>query len=323
LFTVVVADDPVGKPLSDLLPTGPTFPLKFPPFLTDITPAEVNGTRKMAFATTGSGSTGTGQSLHTIDGKQFNGEVGEVVLLNRVEEWQIFNQTTNIEHPFHIHINPFQVTEVLDVSVKLPAMSGTGTIVITAGSTTVTGTGTSFGKQVLVGYTVTAGGTTGTVASIQSETSLTLATPAPKTGGSGAFTFVAPKYVGDKASLNYPAQCFIDPFQPLEPAVYFPDPAHPDVPKLCGGETRVPTPRIWWDVFPMPLGTAATKVDGTAIKDPKTGLPIVLPGYFKMRSRFVDFPGYFVIHCHILAHEDRGMMTVVEVAPLSSPYSHH
>jgi hypothetical protein len=30
-----------------------------------------------------------------------------------------------------------------------------------------------------------------------------------------------------------------------------------------------------------------------------------------------------VIHCHILAHEDGGMMTVVEVAPSRSPYSHH
>ena len=29
------------------------------------------------------------------------------------------------------------------------------------------------------------------------------------------------------------------------------------------------------------------------------------------------------IHCHILAHEDRGMMTVVEVAPSQSPCSHH
>jgi FtsP/CotA-like multicopper oxidase with cupredoxin domain len=30
-----------------------------------------------------------------------------------------------------------------------------------------------------------------------------------------------------------------------------------------------------------------------------------------------------VLHCHILAHEDRGMMTVVEVAPLQTPFSHH
>ena len=48
-----------------------------------------------------------------------------------------------------------------------------------------------------------------------------------------------------------------------------------------------------------------------------------IPGYFKMRSRFVDYPGDFVTHCHILAHEDRGMMTVVRVVPLQAPLSHH
>ncbi len=32
-----------------------------------------------------------------------------------------------------------------------------------------------------------------------------------------------------------------------------------------------------------------------------------------MRTRFLDFTGTFVYHCHILAHEDAGMMGVVEV----------
>jgi hypothetical protein len=32
-----------------------------------------------------------------------------------------------------------------------------------------------------------------------------------------------------------------------------------------------------------------------------------------MRSRFVDYAGVFVQHCHILAHEDVGMMQLVEV----------
>jgi hypothetical protein len=78
------------------------------------------------------------------------------------------------------------------------------------------------------------------------------------------------------------------------------------------------TQRVWWDVFPIPAGEqfTYTKTDGTAAT-------ASIPGYFKMRSRFVDYPGYFVLHCHILAHEDRGMMTVVSVAPLQTPYSHH
>jgi FtsP/CotA-like multicopper oxidase with cupredoxin domain len=48
----------------------------------------------------------------------------------------------------------------------------------------------------------------------------------------------------------------------------------------------------------------------------------VVPGYFKMRSRFVDYAGRYVIHCHILAHEDRGMMTIVQVVPFATAYSH-
>jgi hypothetical protein len=44
-----------------------------------------------------------------------------------------------------------------------------------------------------------------------------------------------------------------------------------------------------------------------------------------MRSRFVDFPGVYVLHCHILAHEDRGMMTIVAVAqpPAALENVHH
>jgi FtsP/CotA-like multicopper oxidase with cupredoxin domain len=34
-----------------------------------------------------------------------------------------------------------------------------------------------------------------------------------------------------------------------------------------------------------------------------------------IRQRFTDFTGKFVFHCHILNHEDNGMMAVVEVVP--------
>ena len=50
---------------------------------------------------------------------------------------------------------------------------------------------------------------------------------------------------------------------------------------------------------------------------------IIIPGYFKMRSRFVDYPGAYVMHCHILIHEDRGMMFTVEVIPEPPLRVHH
>ena len=83
----------------------------------------------------------------------------------------------------------------------------------------------------------------------------------------------------------------------------------------------MPAPRIWWDVFPIPSGLGATDQGGNPINGPD-GKQIIAAGYFKMRSRFVDFAGTYVLHCHILAHEDRGMMTVVQVVPFTTPYSH-
>jgi len=37
------------------------------------------------------------------------------------------------------------------------------------------------------------------------------------------------------------------------------------------------------------------------------------PGSINFMTRFIDFTGKFVVHCHILQHEDLGMMRVVEV----------
>jgi FtsP/CotA-like multicopper oxidase with cupredoxin domain len=41
-----------------------------------------------------------------------------------------------------------------------------------------------------------------------------------------------------------------------------------------------------------------------------------------MRTRFSDYTGQYVLHCHILAHEDRGMMELVEVVP-NTTMQHH
>lgn len=42
-----------------------------------------------------------------------------------------------------------------------------------------------------------------------------------------------------------------------------------------------------------------------------------------MRSRFADHPGQYVLHCHILAYEDRGMMQLIEVVPNTTILKHH
>jgi FtsP/CotA-like multicopper oxidase with cupredoxin domain len=245
LLSVKVSGTPVA-PTSNAAQFIPSAP-SFPPFLTDITDAEVKGTKKIVFASTPPGLGG----MHTIDGKKFDGEVGAVVLLNTVEEWKVVNETYGppISHPFHIHINPFQVVEVFDPNATLTD---------------------------------------------------------PKTGST------VNKYVFDKRALKVQGQCYLDPngnpdnWKPCDPSPYL-----------------VQRNLIWWDVFPIPSGTTAKDADGNVFLNPATKAPIKVPGYFKMRSRFVDYTGTYVIHCHILAHEDRGMMTIVEVAPRRTPYSHH
>ena len=78
--------------------------------------------------------------MHTINGHKFDGNVGEVIMLNTVEEWKIDQQdrqrrpcktakssTTDppgvVDHPFHIHINPFQIVEFFDPNEVLPGTS--------------------------------------------------------------------------------------------------------------------------------------------------------------------------------------------------------
>jgi len=235
LATVKVSGTSVNMPFPDASPAK-----TFPDDLRDITDDEVRGTKIIDFGTVpqsfdNGAPPKSMAAIHTIDGQKFSGEVGVSVLLNKVEEWKITNNTTFITHPFHIHINPFQVTEVFAPNSTL------------------------------------ADGTT-------------------------------PMYVVST-----------DPNAPIQTGQCRVNPDKPDTWKPCVPSAPL-THRVWWDVFPIPSGVEAKKSDGTTI---------TINGYFKLRSRFVDYPGWFVIHCHILAHEDRGMMTVVEVTPLLSPYSHH
>ena len=248
----------------------PTFPV----FLTDIADSEVTGTNTIEFA-----SSPPFMAMHTIGGKKFDGEVGAVVLLNKVEEWKVVNRTfgPQIAHPFHIHINPFQVVEVFDPNAPL-IDPNTGQAPID-----------------------------------------------PKTGKpyiDPQTNKVAVKYTFHPDNLA-PGQCYLNP---NDPKTW--NPAGADPLRPCNApppnQKNPPRPKIWWDVFPIPSGYGPT-TDAAGNNDllNNQGQPVLVPGYFKMRSRFVDYPGFYVLHCHILAHEDRGMMTIVEVAPMRTPYSHH
>src|ERR1044072_7285981 len=119
LLTVNVTGTPVDPNSNGakFIPNAPAFP----PFLKDVDDKEISGTKRLVFGSTPPGNPPAQPAMHTIDNKKFDGEVGEVVLLNRAEEWKVENATygPKIAHPFHIHINPFQVTEIFDPNEAL------------------------------------------------------------------------------------------------------------------------------------------------------------------------------------------------------------
>ena len=175
-----------------------TYP-KFPPFLKDIDSQAIRIRRTLDFGWLPRGhELGGGTEpapKFTIDDRQFTGDrYDQTMILGDYEEWTLLNTTARIAHPFHIHVNPFQVVEIFDPNA---------------------------------------------------------------------------------------------PERHYKPEKNF----------------------VWQDVIAIP----PAKSDGdTVILDPATGRARE-PGYVRIRHPFVDFPGSYVLHCHMLAHEDRGMMQLVRV----------
>jgi FtsP/CotA-like multicopper oxidase with cupredoxin domain len=269
-----VATGPSAEPVMRMLPKmGPR-----PDFLKDIGDNVISNRipRDLKFHT----ENVAGPSEHKIDGFKFGeGPPWVIDKIGVAEEWKIINSTptTNnaIDHPFHIHINPFQVTAVFDPNEPL-----TDTAHHAVFDTT------NPAKPVVVPrYYIVSGPS------------------------------------ANKTWLNN--QCALDP---ANPATLVPC-AKPLV-QMPNGPPQPPivSTNIWWDVFPIP---AAGTFKPTAQPGQPAPAPIIIPGYFKLRSWFVDYFGNYVIHCHILAHEDRGMMVEVQAAPSmwktagSMPMQHH
>ena len=96
-------------------------------------------------------------------------------------------------------------------------------------------------------------------------------------------------------SVAHPFHIHINPFQIIRI----------DTPTAQNKYTPYTPPKdyIWQDVIAIP--PAIISKDGKQIT----------PGKVTIRQTYVDFTGTYVLHCHILAHEDRGMMQLVRVVP--------
>jgi FtsP/CotA-like multicopper oxidase with cupredoxin domain len=270
LFYVRVRSDlpPATGNRTKFIPNAPDFPH----FLRDITDADVGGKDNRAVTFSSLAPTQTSYTMHMINGHKFqDNDQFQKVTSGAVEQWKIVNQSYGslpnsvvakwppniqnqlpnsaiVSHPFHIHVNPFQISEIFDPNQQV-----------------VNATGNRVQKYVF--------------------------------------------YQGSPGPPPNSVQCFLDVDQPD-----------------TWGDCHNPpfSHGIWWDVFPIPSGAIPTDANGNPFLD-KNGNLILAPGFFRMRSRFVDFRGTYVLHCHILAHEDRGMMQMVAVGPPFPPQGslHH
>ena len=106
IANIIVAGPPVEMSLpnaKDLQGLAPFKSLKE-------TPESV--TQRMTFGamTMANGQAATGLNIMNVNGKRFDGTVNRTLKLGRVDKW-ILNAGFS-KHPFHIHVNPFQVVDI-------------------------------------------------------------------------------------------------------------------------------------------------------------------------------------------------------------------
>ena len=103
LARVQVAGDTLDMPLPTKEEVAPLKPFK------DITDDEITGTQTAVFCVC---QDADGNTSFTINGKSFDENNVRELKLNAVEEWDVSVDPKSLApaHPFHIHVNPFQLT---------------------------------------------------------------------------------------------------------------------------------------------------------------------------------------------------------------------
>jgi FtsP/CotA-like multicopper oxidase with cupredoxin domain len=83
--------------------------------------AKIDNVRTLTFSEGGTDDNPT----FLLDGKEFNPNVvNQVMTLGTTEEWHLVNETSET-HPFHIHINPFQVISINGIPVDRKSLDDT------------------------------------------------------------------------------------------------------------------------------------------------------------------------------------------------------
>jgi FtsP/CotA-like multicopper oxidase with cupredoxin domain/peroxiredoxin len=101
-----------GEPLAMKLPTNAQMQQLRLPSIKD---EEITGQQKAQYGILLVGEKPNQKAVFTIDGKSFDMETARTLKLNDVEEWTLrsVNDVGAVTHPFHIHVNPFEVTSIM------------------------------------------------------------------------------------------------------------------------------------------------------------------------------------------------------------------
>jgi FtsP/CotA-like multicopper oxidase with cupredoxin domain len=132
------------------------------------------------------------------------------------------------------------------------------------------------------------------------------------------------KIVNNSAiAINHPFHIHINPFQ-VNRVVYYPGDPFADLFAELNAASAAGSP-IWLDVLPLPLPRADTTyrtkprggVDTVVTQIPNTASAVITQRYDPflgcVDGKCGQPTGQFVMHCHILGHEERGMMQVLEI----------
>lgn len=105
----------------------PTLPTQLPTTLLpydDFSTAKIDNTRTLTFKVGGTEN----NPVYLLDGKEFNADtISQIMELDTTEVWNLVNESDEA-HPFHIHINPFQVVSINGQPVDRPGYDDTFSI---------------------------------------------------------------------------------------------------------------------------------------------------------------------------------------------------
>jgi FtsP/CotA-like multicopper oxidase with cupredoxin domain len=125
LAKFVVTEDDAGQPMSQIeqMKFTPGIPWEGPPGVATIQPSEIKRRRHFVFDIDGDTCTLPYQQSRINDTVYRTDTVDFEIEQGTVEEWVLINPTGGT-HPFHVHVNAFQVKEAYSAQVPDPKLVG-------------------------------------------------------------------------------------------------------------------------------------------------------------------------------------------------------